>query len=95
MQAAPSCCLLCPRRYAPGQAPTPSYLNPKLLSQYTSAHTGRVYPRHITGLCSAMQARVELEALRSQVLCPLELERQLLTWNDITASRSDVHTGPG
>ena len=49
-------CVLCPRRYAAGHAPQPSYLNPKLLSQFTSPHTGKLYDKHITGLCSKMQA---------------------------------------
>lgn len=48
-------CVLCPRRYAEGQAPQADYRNPKLLSQFVSAHTGLVYGSHITGLCSAMQ----------------------------------------
>eukprot|EP00090_Calanus_glacialis_P031661 TRINITY_DN52645_c0_g1_i1.p1 TRINITY_DN52645_c0_g1~~TRINITY_DN52645_c0_g1_i1.p1 ORF type:complete len:202 (-),score=40.48 TRINITY_DN52645_c0_g1_i1:74-679(-) len=63
--APPSMCILCPRKYAPGQAPSPSYLNPKLLSQFTSPHTGKVYDSHITGLCSSMQALVSREVLRS------------------------------
>ena len=62
----PSMCILCPRKYAPGHAPIPSYLNPKLLSQFTSPHTGRLYESHITGLCSKMQAKVEKEVLRAQ-----------------------------
>lgn len=62
----PSMCILCPRRYAPGQAPTPSYLNPKLLSQFTSPHTGKIYDPHITGLCSDMHEKVKKEVLRSQ-----------------------------
>ena len=62
----PSRCILCPERYAPGCAPTPSYLNPKLLSQFTSPHTGKVYEKHITGLCAKMQEKVEKETFRSQ-----------------------------
>eukprot|EP00092_Neocalanus_flemingeri_P000172 GFUD01000184.1.p1 GENE.GFUD01000184.1~~GFUD01000184.1.p1 ORF type:complete len:200 (-),score=54.78 GFUD01000184.1:84-683(-) len=62
----PSMCILCPRKYAPGQTPTPSYLNPKLLSQFTSPHTGKVYDAHITGLCTSMQAKVQKEVDRSQ-----------------------------
>ena len=45
----PTRCILCPGKYAPGCAPKASYLNPKLLSQFTSPHTGRVYEKHITG----------------------------------------------
>ena len=55
--APPPTCVLCPRRYAHGHAPQPSYLNPKLLSQFTSPHTGKLYDKHITGLCSKMQAQ--------------------------------------
>ena len=62
----PSMCILCPRKYAPGQAPTPFYLNPKLLSQFTSPHTGKMYDPHITGLCSSMQTLVQREVNRSQ-----------------------------
>ena len=61
----PSRCILCPDKYEPGHAPTPSYLNPKLLSQFTSPHTGKVYEKHITGLCSKMQSIVETEVNRS------------------------------
>ena len=53
--APPQMCVLCPRRYSAGHAPQPSYLNPKLLSQFTSPHTGKLYDKHITGLCSKMQ----------------------------------------
>ena len=62
----PTRCILCPSRYTPGHAPTPSYLNPKLLSQFTSPHTGLVYEKHITGLCTKMQEKVEKEVRRSQ-----------------------------
>lgn len=62
---APDTCILCPRRYAPGHAPIPDYKNPKLLSQFVSPHTGRLYEKHITGLCSHMQDVVEKQVLRS------------------------------
>ena len=46
-------CVLCPRRYA---VPViPNYKNPKLLSQFVSLHTGKMYETHITGLCEYMQ----------------------------------------
>merc|ERR1740128_237909 len=61
-----SMCILCPRKYAEGQAPTPHYLNPKLLSQFTSPHTGKLYDSHITGLCSLMQEKVGKEIHRAQ-----------------------------
>jgi len=57
-------CTLCPRRYA--EPIRPDYKNPKLLSQFVSPHTGRVYQAHITGLCNYMQTIVEREVYRSQ-----------------------------
>uniref|UniRef100_A0A914EGH9 Ribosomal protein S18 n=1 Tax=Acrobeloides nanus TaxID=290746 RepID=A0A914EGH9_9BILA len=35
-----------------------SYKNPRLLQQFVSTFSGRVYDRHITGLCSMQQTRV-------------------------------------
>eukprot|EP00095_Tigriopus_kingsejongensis_P000190 maker-scaffold41_size498431-snap-gene-1.15 protein:Tk00190 transcript:maker-scaffold41_size498431-snap-gene-1.15-mRNA-1 annotation:"28s ribosomal protein mitochondrial precursor" len=60
----PRRCILCPRRYA--EAIQPSYKNPKLLAQFVSPHTGRVYESHITGLCAFMQQSVEREAKIAQ-----------------------------
>merc|ERR1712226_547714 len=34
------------------------YKNTRLLSQFVSPHTGRIYGRHITGLCFYMQRRI-------------------------------------
>jgi len=48
-------CILCEHQI------TPDYKNVKLLYQFVSPHTGMVYGRHITGLCSAMQDLVEQE----------------------------------
>jgi small subunit ribosomal protein S18 len=59
----PKMCILCPRRYSENLVP--SYKNPKLLSQFISPHTGRVYQSHITGLCTYMQELVEREVTRS------------------------------
>ena len=50
-------CILCPRRYE--EKLVPNYKNPKLLSQFISPHTGRVYQSHITGLCAYMQVSYE------------------------------------
>lgn len=44
----------------------PNYKNVRLLSQFQSPYTGRIYGRHITGLCTEQQARVEREINRSQ-----------------------------
>lgn len=45
---------------------TPDYKNVKLLSQFISPHTGRVYGRHITGLCKDQQDRLENEISKSR-----------------------------
>ncbi|XP_071440771.1 small ribosomal subunit protein bS18m isoform X2 [Hetaerina americana] len=45
---------------------TPNYKNVKLLSQFVSRYTGRIYGRHITRLCKTKQALVEREILKSQ-----------------------------
>jgi len=60
----PRTCILCPRRYS--DRITPSYQNPKLLSQFVSPHTGKMYESHITGLCSYMQKVVEQEVAKSR-----------------------------
>jgi small subunit ribosomal protein S18 len=44
----------------------PNYKNTKLLSQFQSPYTGRIYGRHITGLCKAKQELVENEIIKSQ-----------------------------
>lgn len=53
-------CILCQMQIAP------NYKNVRLLSQFQSPYTGRIYGRHITGLCRAQQERVEREIKRSQ-----------------------------
>nr|CDS23612.1 28S ribosomal protein S18c mitochondrial [Echinococcus granulosus] len=40
------------------EASKSSDMNVQLLSQFVSPYTGRVYGRHITGLCIPMQKRV-------------------------------------
>ncbi|XP_047111570.1 28S ribosomal protein S18c, mitochondrial [Schistocerca piceifrons] len=45
---------------------TPNYKNVKLLSQFISPYTGRVYGRHITRLCSNQQAKVEAEIKKAR-----------------------------
>ncbi|XP_063232402.1 small ribosomal subunit protein bS18m [Bacillus rossius redtenbacheri] len=53
-------CVLCRLRI------TPDYKNAKLLSQFVSPYTGRVYGRHVTGLCLQQQKTVEEEIVKSQ-----------------------------
>lgn len=44
----------------------PDYKNVRLLSQFQSRYTGRIYDKHITGLCEHKQKRVEEEILKAQ-----------------------------
>lgn len=53
-------CILCKMNI------TPNYKNSKLLSQFVSMYTGKIYGRHITGLCKKRQEQVEGEILKSQ-----------------------------
>lgn len=54
-------CILCKHNI------DPDYKNVKLLSQFQSPYTGRIYGRHITGLCKAKQDKVEKEILKAQM----------------------------
>lgn len=45
---------------------TPNYKNPRMLSQFQSQYTGRIYSRHITGLCKEKQKQVEKAIKLSQ-----------------------------
>lgn len=53
-------CILCKHKI------TPDYKNIKLLSQFISSQTGRVFGRHITGLCKEQQERVEKEIRKAR-----------------------------
>lgn len=44
----------------------PNYKNVRLLSQFQSPYTGRIYGRHITGLCTHKQQQVEEEIIKAQ-----------------------------
>ncbi|SPP80084.1 28S ribosomal protein S18c, mitochondrial [Drosophila guanche] len=56
----PQQCILCKNNI------TPHYKNVRLLSQFQSSYTGRIYGRHITGLCKQKQDDVERAILRAQ-----------------------------
>ncbi|XP_034489428.1 28S ribosomal protein S18c, mitochondrial [Drosophila innubila] len=56
----PQQCILCKHNI------TPNYKNVKLLSQFQSPYTGRIYGRHITGLCKQKQEDVEQAIHRAQ-----------------------------
>ncbi|XP_058811893.1 small ribosomal subunit protein bS18m [Topomyia yanbarensis] len=53
-------CILCKHNI------TPDYKNVQLLSQFQSSYTGRIYGKHITGLCKARQDQVEAEIIKAQ-----------------------------
>nr|XP_032800990.1 28S ribosomal protein S18c, mitochondrial isoform X1 [Petromyzon marinus] len=42
------------------------YKNTQLLSQFISSHTGKIYGRHITGLCSMKQKQITKAIKRAQ-----------------------------
>ncbi|KAK1125813.1 hypothetical protein K0M31_005355 [Melipona bicolor] len=44
----------------------PDYKNIRLLSQFQSRHTGRIYEKHITGLCDYKQKKVVQEIKKAQ-----------------------------
>lgn len=44
----------------------PDYKNVRLLSQFQSSYTGRIYGRHITGLCKDKQDAVEAEIRKAK-----------------------------
>lgn len=44
----------------------PNYKNVRLLSQFQSSYTGRIYGRHITGLCEKQHRMVSVEIRRAQ-----------------------------
>lgn len=53
-------CILCRMKIVP------DFKNIKLLSQFQSSYTGRIYGRNITGLCKAKQEKIEIEIIKAQ-----------------------------
>ncbi|XP_055615841.1 28S ribosomal protein S18c, mitochondrial [Toxorhynchites rutilus septentrionalis] len=53
-------CILCRHNIVP------DYKNVQLMSQFQSPYTGRIYGKHITGLCKARQEQVEREIIKAQ-----------------------------
>lgn len=53
-------CILCKTKIVP------NYKNVQLLSQFQSPYTGRIYGKHITGLCKYQQEKVEKEIVKAQ-----------------------------
>ncbi|KAM9329161.1 small ribosomal subunit protein bS18m [Gastrophryne carolinensis] len=44
------------------------YKNVQLLSQFVSPHTGRIYGRHITGLCGTKQKEIAKAIKRAHIM---------------------------
>ncbi|KAG8593501.1 hypothetical protein GDO81_000855, partial [Engystomops pustulosus] len=44
------------------------YKNTQLLSQFVSPHTGRIYGRHITGLCGTKQKAISKAIKRATIM---------------------------
>ncbi|XP_078668431.1 uncharacterized protein LOC144909901 [Branchiostoma floridae x Branchiostoma belcheri] len=60
-----------------------SYKNPQLLSQFLSPYTGRIYGRHITGLCDKKQKEVERQIRNAQHLGFLPvMHKDPIYWKD-------------
>lgn len=53
-------CILCKMNIVP------DYKNTRMLSQFISRFTGRIYGRHITGLCRHKQENVEKEIKKAR-----------------------------
>ena len=53
-------CLLCKHKIQL------DYRNPRLLSQFVSPLTGKIYDKHITGLCEKQQTVLEVEIKKSR-----------------------------
>nr|CAG4645312.1 EOG090X0N7H [Leptodora kindtii] len=53
-------CILCKNKIVV------DYKNPRLLSQFVSPFTGKIYESNITGICKKQQKLVECEIKRSQ-----------------------------
>ncbi|KAL3193159.1 hypothetical protein MRX96_058647 [Rhipicephalus microplus] len=45
------------------------YKNVKLLSQFVSPYTGKIYEKHITGLCQKQQESVRREIMKAKKMC--------------------------
>lgn len=61
---------------------TPDHKNARLLSQFQSRFTGRIYGRHITGLCQQKQKDVERAIVRSQACGFMPVYNKAPEFND-------------
>lgn len=59
-QKEPRQCILCKHNIRV------DYKNPRLLAQFVSPLNGRIYDKHITGLCEKQQTRIQIEIRKSR-----------------------------
>ncbi|KXJ18398.1 uncharacterized protein LOC110232526 [Exaiptasia diaphana] len=60
----PTGCVLCPKR----TDIEINYKNVRLLSQFVSSHTGRIYGKQVTGLCEKRQRQITNAIKRSRAM---------------------------
>ncbi|XP_043479502.1 28S ribosomal protein S18c, mitochondrial [Leptopilina heterotoma] len=82
-------CILCKHSIEP------DYKNVRLLSQFQSRYTGRIYGRHITGLCAKRQKQVENEIAKAQSMGLMPYTMKLIDYvNDPQLFDPDHPTRP-
>lgn len=61
---------------------TPNYKNVRLLSQFQSRFTGKIYGRHITGLCKNKHEQIEREMMKATRLSLMPGYHKFPEFND-------------
>lgn len=74
----PTGCLLCPKR----TDVEINYKNVRLLSQFVSPHTGRIYGRTLTGLCDKKQTEISRAIRRARAMGFMPVTMKYLAFHD-------------
>ncbi|PFX32612.1 28S ribosomal protein S18c, mitochondrial [Stylophora pistillata] len=74
----PTGCLLCPMR---GDVEI-DYKNVRLLSQFVSPHTGRIYGRTLTGLCIKKQKEIAKAIRRARAMGFMPVTMKYLAFHE-------------
>ncbi|XP_068710271.1 uncharacterized protein [Montipora capricornis] len=74
----PTGCLLCPMR----NEVQIDYKNVRLLSQFVSPHTGRIYGRTLTGLCDKKQTEISRAIRRARAMGFMPVTMKYLAFHD-------------
>ncbi|XP_029212842.1 uncharacterized protein [Acropora muricata] len=74
----PTGCLLCPMR----NDIEINYKNVRLLSQFISPHTGRIYGRTLTGLCNKKQTEISGAIRRARAMGFMPVTMKYLAFHD-------------